>query len=32
VEQEIVWNTVTVSIPQTVGAARQAKFKHGGDG
>jgi uncharacterized protein with HEPN domain len=33
VEQEIVWNTVTVSIPQTVAAARQAKLKHdGGDG
>jgi uncharacterized protein with HEPN domain len=30
VEQEIVWNTVTVSIPQTVAAARQAKLKHGG--
>ena len=33
VEQEIVWNTVTVSIPQTVAAARQARLKHdGGDG
>jgi uncharacterized protein with HEPN domain len=33
VEQEIVWNTLTVSIPQTVAAARQAKLKHGsGDG
>jgi uncharacterized protein with HEPN domain len=33
VEQEIVWNTVTVSIPQTVAAAREAKLKHdGGDG
>jgi uncharacterized protein with HEPN domain len=30
VEQEIVWNTVTVSIPQTVAAARQAKVKYGG--
>ena len=29
VEQEIVWNTVTVSIPQTVAAARQARLKHG---
>lgn len=33
IEQEIVWNTVTVSIPSTVAAARQAKLKHdGGDG
>jgi uncharacterized protein with HEPN domain len=32
VEQEIVWNAVTVSIPQTVAAARQAKIKHGADG
>ena len=33
VEQEIVWATVTVSIPQTVAAARQAKLKYdGGDG
>jgi uncharacterized protein with HEPN domain len=33
VEQEIVWNTVTVSIPKTVAAARQAKLKYdGGDG
>jgi uncharacterized protein with HEPN domain len=32
VEQEIVWNTVTVSIPQTVAAARQAKLKHSGGG
>lgn len=33
VEQEIVWNTVTVSIPQTVAAAKQAKLKYdGGDG
>jgi uncharacterized protein with HEPN domain len=32
VEQEIVWNTVTVSIPQTVAAARQAKLKHGAGG
>jgi uncharacterized protein with HEPN domain len=30
VEQEIVWNTVTVSIPKTVAAARQAKLKHDG--
>jgi uncharacterized protein with HEPN domain len=30
VEQEIVWNTVTVSIPQTVAAARQARLEHGG--
>jgi hypothetical protein len=29
VEQEIVWNTVTVSIPKTVAAARQAKLKRG---
>jgi len=32
VEQEIVWNTVTVSIPQTVAAARQAKLKYDGGG
>jgi uncharacterized protein with HEPN domain len=32
VEQEIVWNTVTVSIPRTVAAARQARLKYGGDG
>ena len=33
VEQEIVWATVTVSIPQTVAAARQARLKYaGGDG
>jgi uncharacterized protein with HEPN domain len=32
VEQEIVWNTVTVSIPRTVAAAMAAKLKHdGGD-
>jgi uncharacterized protein with HEPN domain len=30
VEQEIVWATVTVSIPQTVAAAKQAKLKYGG--
>jgi uncharacterized protein with HEPN domain len=27
VEQEIVWPTVTVSIPQTVAAAKQAKLR-----
>jgi uncharacterized protein with HEPN domain len=32
IEQEIVWATVTVSIPQTVAAAKQAKLKYdGGD-
>jgi uncharacterized protein with HEPN domain len=30
VEQEIVWNTVTVSIPQTVAAARQARLEYSG--
>lgn len=31
VEQEIVWNTVTVSIPKTVAAARKARLKYDGD-
>jgi uncharacterized protein with HEPN domain len=31
VEQEIVWTTVTESIPRTVAAARQAKLKHDGN-
>ncbi|WP_165825210.1 HepT-like ribonuclease domain-containing protein [Rhodopseudomonas palustris] len=26
VEQQIVWTTVTISIPQTVAAARRAKY------
>jgi uncharacterized protein with HEPN domain len=30
VELEIVWNTVTVSIPKTVAAARKAKLASGG--
>ena len=28
IEQTIVWNTVTVSIPQTVSAARQARLQY----
>lgn len=29
IEQTIVWNTVTISIPQTVSAARQARLHYG---
>lgn len=32
IEQTIVWNTVTVSIPQTVSAARRARLQHHRDG